>query len=264
MNCLKRFRGAPCETWLLNQGGHPAHEQRVPMSTTVLHCYRHALRIARRVLRGQACKLAMASMCGPAVLVACAPARVGISMVRPTPVLQAAEPIETSPVAPVALPEKVDPLASVAAALEDCPNALSAAQRDRIARIICDESDRGGYDPLFITALVQVESGCAPSARGNGAVGIVQMLPATARGVARRNGLPWQGERTLTEPASSIPLCLAYLLELEDQLGDSYRAVAAYNLGPARVAHMSTYRAERSPYVRRILERYEALLDQDA
>jgi len=201
---------------------------------------------------------------GPAIAVALAPVQVGISMARPMPVLQAAEPVEApEPAAAVTeAVEKDNALDSVAAALEDCPNALSAAQRQRIARVICDESDRCGYDPLFITALIQVESGCAASARGNGAVGLVQMLPATARGVARRNGMPWRGEQTLIEPASNIQLGLAYLLELEDQLGDSYRAIAAYNLGPARVAHMSSRRAERSPYVQRILERYEALLDQ--
>jgi soluble lytic murein transglycosylase-like protein len=265
MNCLKRFRWAPYETWLLNQGGHPAHEQRVPMTRIVLHCYRHALRFARRVLRRQSCRLAMAW--APALALALAPVQVGISMARPMPELQAAEPVEAEKSAAViqsSATEKDDALDSVAAALEDCPNALSAAQREHMARIICTESDRCGYDPLFITALIQVESGCAASARGNGAVGLVQMLPATARGVARRNGMPWRGERTLTEPASNIQLGVAYLLELEEQLGDSYRAIAAYNLGPARVAHMSSRRAERSPYVQRILERYEALLDQDA
>jgi soluble lytic murein transglycosylase-like protein len=209
----------------------------------------------------------MASVWGPAILVALAPVRVETSLASPMPALEASEPCATDSAAAAAAAaeaDKAEALASVASALEACPVVLSPAQRQHIARVIRDESDRCGYDPLFITALVQVESGCAASARGNGALGLVQMLPATARDVARRNGMPWRGERTLTEPDSNIQLGLAYLLELEGQLGDSYRAVAAFNLGPARVAHMSSRRAQRSPYVQRILERYEALLAQDA
>jgi soluble lytic murein transglycosylase-like protein len=150
------------------------------------------------------------------------------------------------------------------AALEDCPNALSSVQRWKLADVINAQSEQHGYDPLFIIALVQVESGCSPTARGGEAVGLTQLLPATARGVARRAGIPWHGERTLTEPSSSIQLAVRYLDELEEQLGDPYLAVAAYNLGPARVAHMSSGRAQRTRYVRRVLLRYEQLLDQHA
>lgn len=158
----------------------------------------------------------------------------------------------------------VDPLHTVVSALSECSNELTTRERWRLARIISTESAEHGYDPLFITALMQVESGCLPTARGNGALGLVQLLPSTARGVARRLGLPWQGERTLTEPSSNIQLGLHYLGELEELLGDPYRAVAAYNLGPARVAGMSSGRAKQTQYVRKILLRYERLLDQYA
>jgi soluble lytic murein transglycosylase-like protein len=163
-------------------------------------------------------------------------------------------------------PERIapDPIDMLVAALSECSNVLSPALRQRIARIINDESEEHGYDPLFITALMQVESGCLPTARGGDAIGLVQLLPSTARDVARRAGLPWRGERTLTEPASSITLGLRYLGELEELLGDPYRAVAAYNLGPARVARMSSGRARQTSYVRKVLLRYEQLLDQYA
>jgi soluble lytic murein transglycosylase-like protein len=230
------------------------------MTKTVFHCYRHASRLARRVVRRRPCHVTAALQCGLMTAVALAPVRVGVSMASPMPVIQAARPTEEIE-APVGGTAAIDSLASVVTALEDCPSALSFAQRQRIARVIRDASAAHGYDPLFITALVQVESGCESTARGNGALGLVQMLPATARDVARRNGVPWQGERTLTEPASNIQLGLAYLDELEEQLGDAYRAVAAYNLGPARVAHMSSRSAQRTVYVRKVLSRYEELLD---
>jgi soluble lytic murein transglycosylase-like protein len=159
---------------------------------------------------------------------------------------------------------RVDPLTTVVAALGECSNTLPMGARWRLARIISTESAEHGYDPLFITALMQVESGCLATARGNGALGLVQLLPSTARAVARRLGLPWQGERTLTDPSSNIQIGLHYLRELEDMLGDPYRAVAAYNLGPARVLRMSSGRAKQTQYVRKILSLYERLVEQHA
>jgi soluble lytic murein transglycosylase-like protein len=169
---------------------------------------------------------------------------------------------------PHAVPElrrpREDPLNTVVSALGECANTLPMAARWRLARIINTESAEHGYDPLFITALMQVESGCLATARGNGALGLVQLLPSTARAVARRLGLPWQGERTLTDPSSNIQIGLHYLRELEKMLGDPYRAVAAYNLGPARVLRMSSGRAKQTQYVRKILSLYQRLVQQHA
>jgi soluble lytic murein transglycosylase-like protein len=191
------------------------------------------------------------------------PLPVAVSTAAPMPVLRAAQPaLAADPPPPQAFAD--DTLAMIEDALSDCASALSAGERRHIASIIVRESDEHGYDPLFVTALVQVESGCSRTARGGDALGLVQMIPSTARDVARRAGVAWRGTATLTEPAANIAIGLAYLLELESQLGDTYRAVAAYNLGPARVARMSSRRAERTDYVRRILTRYEQLRAQHA
>jgi soluble lytic murein transglycosylase len=163
---------------------------------------------------------------------------------------------------PAAEPAPVDPVTTVAAALTDCPNRLSTDQRWSIARVIEEESSQHGYDPLFITALVQVECGCSPTARGGGAIGLPQLLPAPARGVAARAGVTWRGPDTLKNPLDNVRIGVRYLSELEDMLDCPYRAVAAYNMGPAPVLHMSTSRAQRVRYVRKILTRYEALKDR--
>ena len=146
------------------------------------------------------------------------------------------------------------------AALTECSHRLPLRERERLAKIIHTESTQHGYDPLFVTALMQVESGCQRTANGGGAIGLIQLMPSTARAVARRLGLPWQGERTLTEPSSNIQIGLHYLREMEELLGDPYRAVAAYNLGPVRVARMSSGRARQTTYVRKVLSRYERLI----
>ncbi len=191
-----------------------------------------------------------------------APVPVGVGTTRPMAVIASGS---SAPVVAVDDDaERADSVSTLFSALAGCPNALSPRQRWSIARIIHTESEEHGYDPLFIAALMQVESGCSPTARGGDALGLVQLLPSTARDVARRAGVPWRGERTLTEPASNIQLGVHYLHELEEQLGDPYRAVAAYNLGPARVARMSSGRAQRTQYVRKILSLYERLLEQYA
>lgn len=202
---------------------------------------------------------------GGVAIMTLAPVQVGGSGLGPAAVIesgQRAVTVGASIAAEVAA--VIDPIPVVVSALADCANRLSVKQRWSLARIINDESVEHGYDPLFVTALMQVESECLPTARGGDALGLVQLLPSTAREVAQRLGMPWRGERTLTEPASNITIGLHYLSQLEDQLGDPYRAMAAYNMGPARVIGMSVARARQTQYVRKVLRRYERLLDQYA
>lgn len=118
---------------------------------------------------------------------------------------------------------------------------------------------------MFVLAMIQVESGCSPSARGDGgALGLVQIKPSTARAVAREAGLPWQGAETLKRPTLNVKLGLLYLAQLEEQFGDPYLAMVAFNKGPGRVGHMSSQRARGARYVRKIMARYEDLTDEAA
>jgi soluble lytic murein transglycosylase-like protein len=49
---------------------------------------------------------------------------------------------------------------------------------------------------------------------------------------------------------------------LEEQFDDPQIAVAAYNLGPGRVARMAPSRARGAQYVKRVLARYHDLVEQ--
>jgi soluble lytic murein transglycosylase len=170
---------------------------------------------------------------------------------------------QPGPAATVA-PAPPDLVHVVASALTECSSPLPKRQRWSIARVIHRESEEHGYDPLFITALVQVESGCEPDARGGEAIGLTQLLPSTARSVARRAGLPWRGSHTLVDPATNLRIGVRYLRQLEEMLDDRYRAIAAYNMGPAPVLRMSAQRAQRVGYVRKVMTRYEQLRRQYA
>lgn len=193
---------------------------------------------------------------------------VGLFALAPAPVegprlaqaaeLRAAPPQPTPGAVAAAQPER-DPVDQVAEALTDCPNRLPTGERLRIAETINQQSVEYGYDPLFITALIQIESGCRPAINGRGAIGLTQLLPSTAREVAKRAGVRWNGTSTLRDPHANVRIGVRYLSELEGMLDCPLRALAAYNMGPRPVLRMSTERAGRVGYVRKIMHRYKQL-----
>jgi len=69
-----------------------------------------------------------------------------------------------------------------------------------------------------------------------GAVGLMQLMPATGRRVARELQLPYAGLDTLTDPEQNIRLGTSYLASMADRYaGNRVLATAAYNAGPQRV-----------------------------
>ena len=69
-----------------------------------------------------------------------------------------------------------------------------------------------------------------------GAVGLMQLMPATGREVAREIKLPYTGLNTLTDPRQNIRLGTTYLGQMTELFGGNrVLATAAYNAGPHRV-----------------------------
>ncbi len=69
-----------------------------------------------------------------------------------------------------------------------------------------------------------------------GAVGLMQLMPATGREVAASIKLPYSGLATLTDPEHNIRLGTTYLGQMAERYGGNYvPATAAYNAGPHRV-----------------------------
>jgi soluble lytic murein transglycosylase len=91
----------------------------------------------------------------------------------------------------------------------------------------------------FVLGIVRQESSFDPMARsGAGARGMMQLMPATAQGVAKRLGL---GYGDLDDPDFNMTLGSAYLGQLVGQFSGSYvMAAAAYNAGPGRPSQWST------------------------
>ena len=109
-------------------------------------------------------------------------------------------------------------------------------------------SEAHGVDPLLVRALIQVESNYRPRAKSNkGAMGLMQLMPATAREYKVRN--PY-------DPKANIAAGVKHLKGLIDRLGSTVdMALAAYNAGEGAVKKFNgipPYRETRN-YVSRIL-----------
>lgn len=99
---------------------------------------------------------------------------------------------------------------------------------------------KGGFsiDPALIFAFVRQESAFNPRARSPaGAAGLMQLMPATARAMARRAGQPTDANR-LFQPDVNLMLgqhYLRYLMEYEPIGANLFLVAAAYNSGPGNL-----------------------------
>jgi soluble lytic murein transglycosylase len=93
-----------------------------------------------------------------------------------------------------------------------------------------------------------VESAWCPRVVSSaGAVGLLQLMPITARRIARARGLPAFHLARLFEPDTSIRFGAWYLGQLLQRFGGQYPlAVAAYNGGPHNVAAWVRRKADKS------------------
>jgi soluble lytic murein transglycosylase-like protein len=106
-----------------------------------------------------------------------------------------------------------------------------------LAEIIVSESERAGYDPLFVAAVIRSESMFrhgATSARG--AKGLMQLMPATGKYISAREKIALTRADDLNDPAINIRIGIAYLKYLERKFnGNRERVLIAYNWGPSNV-----------------------------
>ncbi len=93
----------------------------------------------------------------------------------------------------------------------------------------------GLAEPAFVFAITRQESSFDPLARSAaGARGMMQLLPATAASVARRQGLEYS-PGLLEDADYNMKLGAAFLGQLTSEFDGSYvLATAAYNAGPGR------------------------------
>jgi hypothetical protein len=119
-------------------------------------------------------------------------------------------------------------------------------RRTPYGEVIAAVSQAHGVDPMLVRALIQVESNYRAKAKSNrGAMGLMQLMPATARAYNVRN--PY-------DPKANIGAGVKHLKTLIDRWGVEL-ALAAYNAGEGAVKKFNgvpPYRETRN-YVSKIL-----------
>ncbi len=104
-------------------------------------------------------------------------------------------------------------------------------------QVILEQAKRQGFDPLLMVALVKQESAFDPTATsGVGAVGLTQVMPDTAKGIATNLEKPSFQPSDLYRPYTALEFGAYYLAaRLKDFDGNAYQALAAYNGGAGNV-----------------------------
>ncbi|MEW6766331.1 MAG: transglycosylase SLT domain-containing protein [Pseudomonadota bacterium] len=119
------------------------------------------------------------------------------------------------------------------AGLEDLEVRFPLPWRDDVERFARAEAIDSGW--MF--GVMRRESAFMPDIGSSaGAQGLMQLMPATARYVAKKFDLPAPDRGDLHDPATNMRLGSAYLRYVLDKFDDNQvLATAAYNAGPGRV-----------------------------
>lgn len=148
---------------------------------------------------------------------------------------------------PIDQPTAVFAVPGASAQYSTRPVADAASVSDYDSLVI-EHATRQALRPELVRAVIQVESGFNPRALSpKGAMGLMQLMPATARTLGVRNAF---------DPAENIRGGTAYLRSLLDRYdGNEELALAAYNAGAGAVdrygKQVPAYRETRD-YVKKV------------
>lgn len=133
-----------------------------------------------------------------------------------------------------------------------------------------------GVDPFLVAAIIREESQYDWRAVSRvGAIGLMQVMPATASAVAQRHRLPDVSRDDLFDQETNIRIGVRYVEQLLTQFsGNLVQTIAAYNAGPLVVGSWAaTFRGrsedefveliqyqETRQYVKRVLRSYKEYL----
>ncbi len=102
--------------------------------------------------------------------------------------------------------------------------------------IIHEASERFSINPLLILSVIREESRFNPDAYSPaGAIGLMQLIPATARRFGKKIGLKVRNSKNIFDVKNNIFIGTRYIRHLVDKLGSLPAALASYNAGEYNV-----------------------------
>jgi soluble lytic murein transglycosylase len=106
----------------------------------------------------------------------------------------------------------------------------------RYQEIVLAHAQHYHLDPALLAAVIYQESKFKVDAKSDrGAIGLMQLLPATAKGIAERTGGAKFRVADLYDPEINVRYGAWYLRHLLDKYRSERTALAAYNAGQANV-----------------------------
>jgi len=104
-----------------------------------------------------------------------------------------------------------------------------------LADLIKKECKRYNLNPYLVLAIIKVESSFNPMAvSSKGAVGLMQMMPETARYIAPKKGINIDDESIIADPLVNVELGIYYFYNLLKRYNKLESALFAYNYGPTK------------------------------
>lgn len=115
-------------------------------------------------------------------------------------------------------------------------NALTQRFPTAYKDLVVKYSAENNLDPDWVYAIIRQESAFIFDAKSHvGAMGLMQLMPGTAKLVLKMLDQKWEGIQAILKPEKNIELGTRYLSSLNDELLHFTMATAAYNAGPHRV-----------------------------
>lgn len=137
---------------------------------------------------------------------------------------------------------------AVESMLRDHLDTFPKAWVPRLAKHLVDLCKKHQFDPALILSVIRVESAFKVKARSPvGAMGLMQLMPATAFFVAKMNGIHFPRARALEDPFTNLTIGISYLAHLRNKYQEMspYYQFAAYNMGPARLDQLRKEKGKR-------------------
>ena len=116
--------------------------------------------------------------------------------------------------------------------------------------LVTSRAEELGLDPYLVAGLIRQESAFMPGIGSSaGAIGLMQVMPATGRQLARSVGPRGYGAASLRIAEVNVHLGTRYLADLMDRYdGDIPIVLSAYNAGPTRANRWRHFPEAEDPH----------------